>query len=382
MNPITPGGSAPRTMALLRSWAAWPRSLFLGVCRTLLIEFRTKLPQETRFCLEQLVGHGVKPLTNAKPDRLLAALLAAALLPGGCTTPRPTELRGAIDHTSAESVRQQADFDVTLAPARDGSVCLRFTRIEITTSRVTRFYEKYIEYKIPGETDPSKNRKELLPGEYIPVPGEEKTESRVLGPLAAATLDIAGTSVTTDAGGVVCDTGEMILGQFDRQKLADNAEVTLRISHAELGEKRLTITRKKLLEALGIPQDVQGATSDEGLRAQVRLDPVAPHAGDRVRVTLLVENQGLKPMAKVIGRTFSRHAWLNGRNFYLGTVLPQSKRAFVRTVSVPATLPASDAAVFATLGIWNLNTGDQLAAERPVAVPFTIPISVASPVQR
>ena len=91
MNSITPGGSAPRTMTLLRSWAAWPRSLFLGVCRPLqsakaktrgttdssrktalkLIEFRTKLPQETRFCLEQPVGHWVKPLTNAKPDRLL-----------------------------------------------------------------------------------------------------------------------------------------------------------------------------------------------------------------------------------------------------------------------------------------------------------------------
>ena len=38
-----------------------------------LIEFRPKISEKTRFCLEQPVEHGQKPCTNAKSDRLLGS---------------------------------------------------------------------------------------------------------------------------------------------------------------------------------------------------------------------------------------------------------------------------------------------------------------------
>jgi hypothetical protein len=99
--------------------------------------------------------------------------------------------------------------------------------------------------------------------------------------------------------------------------------------------------------------------------------PEQVKAGEFLDIALTVTNGGGTPTSSLLGRTFSRHEWLQGRLFYVGTVAPGASVTFTRRIQVPA--DARGGVVFGALGFWDLLgtiPGKELALQSVVeAVP-------------
>jgi hypothetical protein len=80
--------------------------------------------------------------------------------------------------------------------------------------------------------------------------------------------------------------------------------------------------------------------------------PAAAAPGDVVKVTVTASNDGSRQISSLMGRTFSREPWANGRMFYFGGLKPGEKRSFTRLFTVPADIAAE--ACFVTVGFWDL----------------------------
>ena len=310
--------------------------------------------------ISELASRGVRRRLSP-PGRLTAAAVLGLFL-AGCATPEPTVMRGFLDHKKVDQVGQRADCELTVLPAdTDGRIGIRAVGVEDVSLRETLFYEKLLEYKNAGEQDPSKIRRVTVQGEFLEVPGEVKNVRRTTGLLANVPCVLNGVPLTLDAQGEYRDRTEIILGAFDRKGLGEKADVTLPVEFPARGQKKeLTLSRRELFDTLGLPWESAGATSGDGLVCSVTWTPEKPRRGDRVQITFTVENRGDRPAAKVVGRLFSRQAWLDSRNFYIGVVPAKAKRSFSRQFTVPATLVEPGGTVFAALAAWNVNAGEKL----------------------
>ncbi len=305
--------------------------------------------------------------------RLAAARLFCTLLGGilfaGCNSPPPVELRGFAHHRETKLLGSQADLDVQLVGTPDGVPSLQFTRLSTVNKQETVYHEKVMEYPSGGDTDSSKIRKVTVPGEYIAVLSDPTSQVEREGPLANAEVRVNGTPVVLNAQGAFVDRQGLILALFDQKDMGEKTDVTVDIQYAPVGAKRLTVTRRQFLDVLGIPWDCEGAAANDGLAASVTLTPEQPKPGDGVTIRLTVTNRGRKPAAKVVGRTFSRQPWLNGCNFYIGTVPPKASRSFSRLLRVPA---ASHETAFGVLSLWDLNVGEGPAQDQRLEVPLQV----------
>jgi hypothetical protein len=72
-------------------------------------------------------------------------------------------------------------------------------------------------------------------------------------------------------------------------------------------------------------------------------------------------------VSALIGRTFSRHEWLNGRNFYFGNIPAGEARSFKRWFTAPDS--SRLATVYAAVGFWNI-LGPVEGAALPVQLSF------------
>ena len=293
------------------------------------------------------------------------------LLMAGCATTKPVALRGPIHHIKSIPISKRVYFEVQPMVATDGIFRLRFVRYEESESRQIEYYEKVMEYQVQGEMDPTKIRRITVPGEFIEVQGEVQHQRKEVGLLAREKIKVNDVEVTLTAPGIFEDRAGLVLRFFDDMELGENTGMTLRLQHPELGEQSIVLTRRQLMEYLGIAWDAPAGSANNGLAATVTASATTLKPGAELTLTLAAENRGTQAVAKVIGRTFSRCDWLNGRNFYLGTLKPGEKRVAVRTFQVPAAGAGDNAAVFAELALWDINKGDRMGEEVVRNFPLT-----------
>jgi hypothetical protein len=154
--------------------------------------------------------------------------------------------------------------------------------------------------------------------------------------------------VKTGPAGIYVDREGLILRPFD--DLSCNA-AQFALSHKKFGELLLPITREELLAALQVNRLQPKRTATDGVIVEVEC-PAAIRSGTQFEIGLTVTNRGPRPAGRVLGRTISRHTWLNGRVFYIGTLSAGQKQSFRRRFRVPERLAGDN--VYGTLGVWNI----------------------------
>lgn len=274
--------------------------------------------------------------------------------------------RGKLLRSEVVRTNRRQGFRCRLTPSSGSAPRLLFRRFVHLTLHEVPVYEVLLEYKTPGETDPSKIVYKPANDEVLRGQESTRVETVDLGPLAEQTFVINGVAFESDADGIVVDEREVILALFDELSVR---KAILNIVHAELGIIQVAIERemmqKKLfvdpsesnaptndvLEALGIDFTTRRRPDRQGLRFDVSC-PKQLRPGETFQMTLEAENTGAEPACCIIGRTVSRHAWLGGRNFYLGSLDPGETRSFTRQFTVPEDSRLS--AVFGVIGLWDI----------------------------
>lgn len=318
--------------------------------------------------------HPVVPAAAGGRAHLAVAVAALALTAAcGCVRTVPTVYRGPLHHAEPETLKTEPGCEIALLPAADGVPVLGFRRRDLVTEREIQYYEKWLLHMDPAERDPARQRRELVPGEFIRVESPSRTVPRDRGPLAGGEARIDGRRVRLDSQGRHRDTDEMILRLLDTARLADNTEIELRITPPDCAPQDVRFTRRQVMEALGLALENPAGTSEEGLTGALRVEP-APAPGQTVTLTVTLTNGGPRPAAWVTARTFSRHPWLNGRCFYFGLVRPGESRSFSRRILLPAELPAGEA-LHGTVGIWTVDSSATLGATKRLQLPLELTLA-------
>lgn len=297
--------------------------------------------------------------------------------------PQPVKRRGRFLRTEIVKTERQKSFTCVLAPSADAVLRLRLHRLELLTHHEVRLYETVLEIKpSEEETDPTKIEYRVVPDEVIEGEKSSRRESVDAGPLANEPVTVDGNRHVTDADGIAVDADQYLLGLFDDLSVRD---VTVRVAHAKLGEVGLTLTRDvvrraedtddierarlaqtDILLAMGLDFCQLKRSSHDDLQPGITI-PESPRAGDPFVLELTVSNRGTQPVCGLIGRTFSRHEWLNGRNFYFGNIAAGETRSFERRFVVPETV--SLPTVFGAVGFWSI-LGAVDGAALPVELSF------------
>ncbi len=320
----------------------------------------------------------IRPVSILRPSHALATCglaLGLIMVVTGCATP-PTVQRGRFvpEKTQTVIIAHKTGLVAELVALPNGAgPAVRLQKTDEVTLQKTFFFEKWLEYGNPNESSPQ-IRKQLVTGEYLRDTQPPEQELRQDGPLTARTVELAGTTVTTDENGICTNSAELIFACFDQLPLEDTAAATLQVRDPSFGVASLTITRKQLFDPLAIAWGKMPKSTYAGLViSAVKTEWTA----GGLRITVSATNHNLQPAAMVVGRVFSREPWLEGRFFYFGNLAPGATATFSRTFTPPAGQPA--APVTAIVSLWNPNADDNATIVDPTPAKVQSLLQISPP---
>ncbi len=286
---------------------------------------------------------------------LLVVILGSWLIPTVLQAqPAPKKYRGGIVRIDIRRTVEKRGFHCELAKTTSSFICLQFReRIELTHTEV-------IVYQAMQEVVREKNKDgQDVIMEFAPIPGEtlegdesERVEIKITDPLVNESFRILGKDYVTNNDGLIVDYKQDILAAFD---FLTTPPFDLTISHATMGKQVVNLTRTliippfsekpakntashDILLAFGQNYDQQLQSGRDGLEVSVTMATSAS-AGDSIAIVVNVSNKGPKAVSNLIARTFSRHAWLDGKFFYFGLVNAGAQAQFTRFVQAPVIPP-------------------------------------------
>ncbi len=276
--------------------------------------------------------------------------------------------RGKQIRVETRKTLRKSSFTCELAPAGGSYPRFRFGLVDLITRHEVPIYQALLEIRNEDERDRTKIEYRILPGEEIEGEMSLRHEKEDMGPAKNMDFRLNKMPITTDAAGFYSDTDQRILALFDDLRLR---EVTASVTHAEMGrisvplERNLVLPARRggrppakrpslaqdVLSAMGLDFEQKRQSGHDGLVCRLEA-PRRIRPGERVRITVHATNTGKLPVSSLLYRSFSRHAWLNGRMFYLGGIEPGRSRTFFRVFDVPADFPRDG--LFAALGCWDI----------------------------
>lgn len=305
---------------------------------------------------------------SRKRATALPLLLVAGILFGLCVSAAapPVKRRGRLLRVEVLRTEEVPSFRVRLFPSSDSNLRLFFEEISQRIVHQANIYQTVIEVPAPQDINPSGVEYRVVPGELIQGETFAVRESEIVGPIAGETFLVNGVEMTTNETGVATDSRQVLLRPFDDLTVT---ELTLRARHERFGTAQFNVSRHvmkrypadtgppenlsqtDLLASMGIDFLPRRGSGREGVAMRVHI-PETVRAGEVLEIALTVENQGDTATSSLLGRLFSRHEWLHGRLFYVGSVAPGESLTFARRIPVPA--EARDGTAFAALGFWDL----------------------------
>lgn len=276
--------------------------------------------------------------------------------------------RGRLLRTEVRKTERLDGFECRMLPTQGSFPFLQITRKTLLTHHEVQIFEVVREVarqnKGEGITIRGTVDYEVIPGEVMEGEWTTREEWVDNGPFAETEFDILGQRWRTDRDGQIVDTAQVLLRGFDDLRTMTSELI---ITHATLGAKKLTIARNMLrraesrgddrgasfdlLEMLGLDFLQHRLPGRDGLTMDVS-SPTAASAGDIVKITVTASNDGNQQVSSLLGRSFSRETWANGRMFYFGGLKPGEKRSFTRLLTVPEDIKAG--ACFMTIGFWDV----------------------------
>ena len=303
-------------------------------------------------------------LHRRRPRGLACIILPAFLLAACTSTLKPVVYPGKVVRTRVASIEERPSLTAHLAPSKDDRVCIQLMDLRLRTLREVPIHEKVIQYIDESSEDRRPVRQEIVPGVFIEGAPRIRNEHTVVGPLAETSFLINGSPAQTNANGVYEDDAGQILALFDPPKVK---EATVTIEVKGRGTALLRFSRTQLLDALGVDTRIGPAGRNDRLRFQVEC-PKTVAAGGGFEMTVTVMNRDKTAAWAVEARSFSRHSWMDGRNFYFGRLGPGARRVFHRRFRVPR--DAAPGLYYAAVGFW-----DWLGPARGKSVPLAITVT-------
>lgn len=269
--------------------------------------------------------------------------------------------RGNYIRTEIRKTEEQETFDCGLARNRQALPALQITR------QIRYVYHEVKLYETLERTDRAPDQKigksfidfeyRLLPGEIWPGEPETREELKEMGGFANETFFINGKRCQTNSAGLIFDnreTGLELLEYFDR---LSHRRLSLEVLHPKLGSRTLQIYRimprrqrsdernldetpeRDLLVAMEL-DFFQRTSEPERRKLLVEISSTSGPivSGQPFTLSVTVSNGGQVDTSCLIGRTFSRDAWLHGRLFYFGAIAPGKAQTFTRTFTPTADL--------------------------------------------
>ncbi|MBT3376852.1 MAG: hypothetical protein HN742_08320 [Lentisphaerae bacterium] len=297
---------------------------------------------------------------------LLLALAAFGLATALRAAQPPTRQRGRLLKTELLKTDHEHIFRAQIAPSSDCMPRILLTKYDTVTYHEVGIYEVLLEFKAPDETDRGKIVYRVAAGETIRGEATKRSEELPLGPCAGETFTMLSSQITCDAAGVLLDREGLIHRVFD-DLATPGTELT--IAHQKMGQVTISLTRDiiarragkataqarmkagDILAAMGLDFRPATRSGHDDLAVTVSCpETVAP--GQRIEIAVEVENDGSSHASSVVARTVSRHAWLNGRNFYIGGLAPGDTQSFSRSFAVPTDAPSGT--IFLAVGMWDI----------------------------
>ncbi|NMA20605.1 MAG: hypothetical protein GX927_08495 [Lentisphaerae bacterium] len=269
--------------------------------------------------------------------------------------------RGNFLRTEIRKTETREQYDCALKTVTTSFPCLHFKRQMHFTYHETRIYEALERIVTEGDSNAPKttgsSQYRLLPGEFWEGESSVRTEIKEAGPFVNETFLINGKAMQTDAeGNIFADTqsGLDILEFFDN---LNTRQLDLEIEHVMLGTRKLTLFRTMPRRAKTDEKNLDEDTTNDilvafnldfyqrmteperqKLKVEYFLNTPEIEPGKPFTMIIKVSNQGARDTSCLIGRTFSREPWLNGKLFYFGAIAPGATQIFSRTFQPDAGL--------------------------------------------
>jgi len=262
---------------------------------------------------------------------LLCSAAVAVLVTPGCTNYRATDYPGSV--IRYEFIRRESEDHLRIDPITvvGQDLALHLTHHRTSTIHERPIHQKVKVYRVEGDMTPGKEYYEPVPGEIIVGRDTSRVERSSLGDLSNEPITVDGVECRSDREGMWIDRDHSLLSRFDDMSVT---EVAFELRHKRMGGETIRLTRIELLQLIGGVSNSARDVGRDGLQVKVDLpDQVKP--GETFDVLVRAENRGPKYTNNLTGRTFSRHAWLDGRNFYLGDLEAGQSRQFLRRFTVP-----------------------------------------------
>lgn len=308
-------------------------------------------------------------MTNyPKRAAAMPLFLVACLLLGLCVSaaPPPAKRRGRLLRVDVRRTEETPSFRWRLMAGTDSLPRLFFEEVVVRVTHKVNIYQTVIEVPASAETNPAGVEYRVVPGELIEGETFAEQQSQVVGPIAGETFLVNEVPMRTDEVGVAVDGDQTLLRLFDDLTVT---EVSVRASHPKYGSMLMDISRQvmkrypqdtppanlghtDLLASMGLDFLPRRSSGRDGVTMTVQM-PERVRAGESLDVVLTVANGGGTATSSLMGRSFSRHDWLTGRLFYVGSVPPGESVTFTRRFQVPATAKGNLA--YGALGFWDLH---------------------------
>lgn len=304
----------------------------------------------------------------SKRAAAMPLFLVACLLFGLCVSagPPPAKRRGRLLRVDVRRTEETPSFRWRLMAGTDSLPRLFFEEVVVRVTHKVNIYQTVIEVPASTETNLTGVDYRVVPGELIEGENFAEQQSQVVGPISGETFLVNEVPMTTDATGVAVDRDQTLLRLFDD---LTTTEVSVRARHPKYGSTLLDVSRQvmkrypqdtppanlgqtDLLASLGLDFVPRRSSGRDGVTMTVQM-PEKVRAGEFLDVVLTVSNAGGAATSSLLGRSFSRHDWLHGRLFYVGSVAPGESVTFTRRLQVPANAKGNFA--FGALGFWDLN---------------------------
>ncbi len=299
----------------------------------------------------------------AKAIRVVSVLVVLLLLMlSSCTSIQQVVIRGHLLRHELVKAERKPFLQCQLV-VEDGSPCLVFEKYESVTYSEIPVYEKVLEFRDPNDSDRHNREYRPVVGEVIRGEQVQREETLSKGPAVDVPVQIDGIAVRTDGNGRYTDSEEIILKYFDDSSLS---EINLKVDNTDYGICELRIERDELMHILQIQQDEPNVVADrENLTMRCEV-PDALRPGDEFELKLEVTNTGERPSSTISSRLIGRNNWLDGINFYIGSIPPGSTRSFARLIKVPPQQSAGN--VFAVIGFCDRRLGAMPEKNLPLII--------------
>ncbi|MFA6931021.1 MAG: hypothetical protein WCT05_11900 [Lentisphaeria bacterium] len=262
--------------------------------------------------------------------------------------------RGNFLRTEIRKTEKSEQYVCTLKPGADSFPCLQFKRQYYYTYHEVRIYEMLEQINAEGDDNTPKTtgsyQFRLLPGEFWEGEKNIRNEIKEDGFFANDTFLINGKALQTDEQGIIVANAKSGLDILDFFDNLNKRQLDLDIEHALLGNRKLSIYRtmprrpktdeknldeeslNDLLVAFNL--DFYQRTSEperQKLKVEYFLNTLEIQPGMLFTIIVKITNAGMRETSCLLGRTFSRESWLNGKLFYFGAIAPGNTQIFSRT---------------------------------------------------